>query len=358
MIAGAAVGVSRPGPASRSDLRISDVFLRDGLQAVGQGPAADRFPTAFKLELLEALEDAGVAEIELTGFVHPKVIPILADADELARLAMAVPRRAVIRALVPNYLGAQRALVAGIPKLAALIAASPTYQRLNSNMSVEDGLANIGQIAAAALSGGARVSASIAISFICPYEGIVPEARLLDLVDHLVDLGIEEIWLADSVGLAWPSLVRERIGALLARHPRLTLGLHLHSLAGLALANAFAGMEAGVRSFDGAIGGVGSGIAMPVESLELGNVATEDLNYAFSQSGLETGIDQEAIALLGSRVRALAGGGSSHASRFVSLDRFLEQSRAVLPKLEGARPGARGTERDNLNIGGGGDDRG
>ncbi len=351
-----AVDPSMPGP--QPGVLISDVFLRDGLQAVGQGAAFDRFPTTVKLELLGALEAAGVAEIEITGFVHPKVIPILADADELARRAMAAPRRALLRALVPNLHGAQRALDAGVPKLAALIAASPTYQLLNSNMTVDEGLANIGQIALVATSGGAKVSASIAIGFICPYEGVVPEARLLDLVAHLVDFGVDEVWLADSVGLAWPSLVRERVQAIRASYPQLTVGLHLHSLAGLALANAFAALETGVRSFDGAIGGVGSGIAMPVESLALGNVATEDLNYALSQSGIPTGIDQEAIALLGARVRALAGGGSSHAATFVSLERFLDQSRSFLPKLEADRPGGRGTDRGPVDTGGDRDDQG
>ena len=323
-------------------MRISDVFLRDGLQALGRGPAAGRFPTSVKLDILTALEAAGVPEIELTGFVHPKVIPILGDADEVARLAMAAPRRALIRALVPNYQGAARALSVGIPKLSALVAASPTYQRLNSNMSVEEGLENIERIARVAEKAGAQVAASVAISFICPYEGIIPEARLLALVGRLAQSGISEVWLADSVGLAWPGLVRDRVLALRASEPALTIGLHLHSLAGLALANAFGGLEAGVRRFDGAVGGVGAGIAMPVESLELGNVATEDLNYAFIQTGLETGIDQEAVAALGARVRGLAGGGSSHAARFGSLARFLEQSRSALPALEAHRPGQGG----------------
>ncbi|MHB1640501.1 MAG: beta/alpha barrel domain-containing protein [Candidatus Dormibacteria bacterium] len=320
-------------------VRIADVFLRDGLQALGRGPAAGRFPTSVKLEILTALEAAGVPEIELTGFVHPRVIPILGDAEELARLAMGVPRRATIRALVPNYHGAERALSVGIPKLAALVAASPTYQRLNSNMSVEDGLENIARIARLGEQAGAEVVASVAISFICPYEGVIPEARLLTVVRQLAQFGIKEVWLADSVGLAWPALVRERLQALRASQPDLTFGLHLHSLAGLALANALAALEAGVRRFDGAVGGVGAGIAMPVESLELGNVATEDLNYTFTQTGWETGIDQEAVAELGSRVRDLAGGGSSHAARFTSLERFLEQSRSALPALEAARPG-------------------
>lgn len=326
-------------PDEELAVQIVDVFLRDGLQALGRGEAAGRFPTSVKLEILTALEGAGVSEVELTGFVHPEVIPVLGDAEEVARLAMTAPRTARVRALVPNLRGAERALSVGIPKLAALVAASPTYQRLNSNMSIEEGLIDIERIAALAERAGAQVAASVAISFICPYEGLVPEARLLEMVSRLAQIGIREVWLADSVGLAWPALVRDRLQKLRASEPGLTFGLHLHSLAGLALANAWAAVEAGVRHFDGAVGGVGAGIAMPVESLALGNVATEDLNYLFGQTGFRTGIDQEAVAALGARVRGLAGGGSSHAAQFVSLERFLQQSRAALPALEADRPG-------------------
>ncbi len=325
--------------ATIDSVRITDVFLRDGLQAVGRLPSAAAFGTQTKLDLFRDLVAAGVPEIEVTSFVRPDVIPILADAEAVTAAALAESGDVVLRALVPNLKGAERALNTGIRKVAALLAVSPTYQRLNSRMSVEAGLDGIRDIVKRAAPDGVAVAASLAISFICPYEGVIPEPRILEMVGRLVEMGVSEISLADSVGLAWPDLVKERLEAVRCAAPQVIFGLHLHNLGGVALANAFAALEVGVRNFDGAIGGVGSGIAMPVESLDLGNVATEDLNYMFTQGGFTTGIDQAAISELGARAKMMAGGGGSHAAHFQSLDRFLAQSRQALPLLENAPPG-------------------
>lgn len=328
----------------RAAIRITDVFLRDGLQAVGRSAAARSFDTARKVRVLESLVAAGVPEIEVTGFVRPGVIPILADAEAVAEQAARFQGRVVLRALVPNLKGAERAVRANIRKLSALLAVSPTYQRLNSRMTVAEGLEGVRAIVRLAAGEGITVAAALAIAFICPYEGVVPEARLRELVERLVEMGITEICLADSVGLAWPSLVKERIHAVRALAPQVTLALHLHNLAGMGVANAYAALEAGVVNFDGSVGGVGAGIAMPAESLALGNVATEDLNYLFRGCGLATGIDQGAIATLGRSILALVGGGGSHAAHFRSLEAFLTQSRKRLPQLEAAPPAGSGRE--------------
>lgn len=320
-------------------MTIADVFLRDGLQAVDPERGRQNFPTSIKLEILDHLEACGVPEVEITGFVHPRVIPNLADADDLARLALARPRRCRIRALVPNLKGAQRALDAGMPKIAWLLAASPTYQRLNSNQTQEEGLAEGAEIARLAHRQGVEVVASIGTAFICPYEGVVSGERLLGLVASMAEFGLTEVWLGESLGLAGPGLIRSRVEELRASLPKIRIGLHLHTMAGLALANALSAHAAGVDMFDGSVGGVGAGIALPHHSLALGNVATEDLNYAFAQEGVATGIDQVAISELGYRVRALAGGGGSRAADFDSLERYLDRSRRELARLMAERPG-------------------
>ncbi len=328
---------STPG-ALRAPL-VADVFLRDGLQAVDGDRGRDRIPTSVKLEILGELDACGIPEVEVTGFVHPLVIPNLSDADELARRALASGTRARLRALVPNLRGAGRALEAGISKLAWLIAASPTYQRLNSNMDQERGLEEGAEVFRAVSASGAEMVAAVATAFVCPYEGVIPSERLYSLVGRIADLGVTELWLGESVGLAWPSLVGDRVAGLRERFPRLRLGVHLHTLAGLAPANALAALRAGAEMLEGAVGGVGAGIALLHPSLEFGNYATEDLNYLLLAEGFDTGIDQVRLAELGRRVRELAGGGGSRAAHFLSLERYLERSRAIQEGLERTRPG-------------------
>ena len=327
-------GLSGPG------VTIVDVFARDGLQTLVHEPELRQPTTGQKADVVAALDRAGVPEIEITGFVHPRVIPSLADAEEVAALVLARPHRARYRALVPNLRGAQRAVDAGVPKIVALIAASPTYQRLNSNMSVEENLAEIESIAELARGHGVELALGMAIGFICPYEGVMPFERIAAILERAVDLGIREVSLADSVGLAWPTLVRERCLQVKERWPDLELGLHLHTLAGLALANAWAAYGADVTRFEGAVGGIGGGIAMPVHTTSMGNVATEDLVYLFESCRVATGIDQAAIARLGNETRELIGAGGGHVGAFGTLDAFLQVNRGELERLSAAPVGS------------------
>lgn len=314
---------------------IADVFARDGLQSLEWGAVAP-LTTDEKVEIIAGLDAAGVPEIEVTGFVHPRIIPNLADAEEVAIRAQQVVTRATVRALVPNLRGAERAIECGVRKLSCLLVASETYQRMNSNMSVEENLDQIERTMPLAREHGVAVMVGMGMSFICPYEGLMPERRILELVGRLVELGIGEIVLADSIGLAWPALVAQRCRAVLQRWPSLTLGLHLHTLAGLGLACAVAGHDAGVRHFDGSVGGVGGGIRMPVPATAMSNVATEDLAYLFESSGVATGIDAGRLSTLAMAVQQRTGVGTGHVSGFGSLTRFLEISRDRLPTEEKA----------------------
>lgn len=310
---------------------IADVFARDGLQSLTWNEATRPLTTDEKVAIIADLDAAGVPEIEVTGFVHPRVVPNLADAEEVALAADGAVTQAKLRALVPNLRGAERAVGAGMRKLSCLIVASETYQRMNSNMSVEENLEQIERIVSFSDGGDVDLMVGMGMSFICPYEGLMAEERILGLVERLVELGIREIVLADSIGLAWPALVSQRCTAILDRWPDLSLGLHLHTLAGLGLACAVAGYEAGVRHFDASVGGIGGGIRMPVSTATMSNVATEDLVYLFESSGVPTGIDPERISDLAVRVERRTAAGSGHVGGFGSLERFLEISRLQLP---------------------------
>lgn len=324
---------------TQRDVTIVDVFPRDGLQTLLHEPHLRTPTTAEKIEIIERLDAAGVPEIEITGFVHPRVIPSLADAEEVAREVLSRPHTAEYKALVPNLRGAERAMAAGVPTLVCLIIASETYQRLNANMSIERNLDDIATISKEATAAGIKATVGMGTVFVCPYEGVQSEDHILRLIERIVEAGVTEISLADSVGMAWPTLVRDRIKSIQSHWPHLRLALHLHTLAGLALANAFAAWEVGVRSFEGSVGGIGGGIAMPVHTTTMGNVATEDLVYLFESCGARTGIDQAALTQTGRDAQRLIGTGNGFTTTFGTLEEFLKISNSELDRMRAAPPG-------------------
>lgn len=326
-------------PEATRDVTIVDVFARDGLQTLLHEPHLRTPSTEEKIAIIQQLDAAGVPEIEITGFVHPKVIPSLADAEEVAREVLARPHTAIYKALVPNMRGAERAIAVGVPTLVCLIIASETYQRLNSNMSVEQNLEQIELIVKAARAAGRQAAVGMGTVFVCPYEGVQKEDHILRLVERIANAGITELSFADSIGMAWPTLVRERVQAVQTRFPHLRLSLHLHTLAGLAQANAFAAWEVGVKQFEGSVGGIGGGIAMPVHTTTMGNVATEDLVYLFESCGARTGIDQAALTKVATDAQALIGAGQAFTTTFGTLDKFLEITNRELDRMRAAPPG-------------------
>jgi len=324
---------------AEESVTICDVFARDGLQTVLHESHLRTPTTAQKVEIIEWLEEAGVPEIEITGFAHPKVVPSLADAAEVVRSLAGRPHKARFRVLVPNVRGAERAIAAGVKKIKLAIVASETYQLLNANMSIAEAIEQLRSIIKLAKSSGTEVAVGLGNGFVCPYEGILPESTILRLVAQLTSLGIKDITLSDSVGLAWPTLVRARCLTVMKHYPDVRLSLHLHTLAGLALANAFVAYECGVRRFDGSVGGIGGGIAMPVHTTQMANVATEDLVYMFESSGINTGIDLGSIVELGRKVTAIVGCGGGHAGAFRTLNDFFARNRLEVDRLMKARPG-------------------
>jgi hydroxymethylglutaryl-CoA lyase len=291
---------------SNGKAHIVEVLLRDGLQTMVHESTWHVPTTDEKLDLIARLADAGIPELEVTGFVHPKVIPMLADADELM---CRLPKRrgTVYRALVPNVRGAERARDAGCTKLSALIVASETYNKKNANMSLADNVEQIRLIAELCAAEQLEINVSMGICFLCPYEGLVPEARVLELIETFMGFGIREISIADSIGMANPRLVGQRVNAIATRFPELALGVHLHDRTGMALANIVAAYENGATIFEGCTGGYGGGIAMPVSVLGMGNVPTEDVVHLFAEMGIETGVDLDALRATSAYTAQLIG---------------------------------------------------
>lgn len=280
---------------------IVEVGPRDGLQSL-----AETYPTETKIELVELLARTGLAKIEVTGMVRPDVIPQLADAEEVLRRIRREPG-VVYRALCPNRRGAERAAAAGADELLGLITASETYNRKNSNMSVAENLDQVAQMAAVARQAGVPIVMAIGVCMFCPYEGELPASRVLELIERMRSDGIEELYLATSVGLDGPRTVYETFSLIKDRWPEMPLGIHLHNTNGMALANALAAMEAGATVFEGSICGIGGGIRMPYGMAHYGNVSTEDLVHLFSEMGIETGVDLDRLLDAGRRVRELLG---------------------------------------------------
>jgi hydroxymethylglutaryl-CoA lyase len=311
---------------SKPEVRIVEVLLRDGLQTMVHEAGWHVPTTDEKVALIGKIADAGVPEIEVTGFVHPKVIPMLADADDVMR---ALPARDGVdyRALVPNLRGAQRAIDAGCTKLSALIVASETYSKKNSNMTIAENVEQIRLIAELAIASGVQMDVGMGICFLCPYEGPVPEERILDLIFTFHGFGVREVSIADSIGMSNPRTVGQRVKAITTRFPDMSLGVHLHERTGMALANVVAAYENGATSFESCIGGYGGGIAMPVSVLGMGNVPTEDVVHLFREMGVETGVDLEAIRRISDEVGTLLGIPSrARVAQFGTFEEFNEMA--------------------------------
>lgn len=278
-----------------------EVAPRDGLQSLERS-----YPTEVKVQLVELLADAGLEKIEVTGFVHPEVIPQLADAADV----MAGIRRVdgcVYRALVPNVRGAERAVAAGVDEVLGLITASDTYNRKNARMTVEENLEQAAGMAAVAHEAGVPIVMAIGIAMFCPYEGEVPEERVLGLIERMRAEGVDEFYVATSVGLDGPRKVHSLCSRILDRWPEMTLGIHLHNTNGMALANALAAMDAGVTVFEGSICGIGGGIRMPYGMPHYGNVSTEDLAHMFFEMGVDTGVELRPLLDAGRAAKDLLG---------------------------------------------------
>jgi len=267
-------------------VQVYEVGPRDGLQNEPLPVATD-----VKVELIERLAATGLPYVEASSFVHPRWIPQLGDAELVFER---IDRREGVRygALVPNLKGLERAQEVGLTDVAVFVSASETHNARNLNRSIEETLANIADVLEALDGAGAWVRGYISMVFGCPYEGDVPLDSVRRVTDRLLELGVDQISLGDTVGHATPRSVSERCAALSAGVPLEQVALHFHDTRGTALANVVAGLDAGVRIYDASIGGLGGCPYAPGAS---GNLATEDLVQMLHAMGVQTGVDLDAL---------------------------------------------------------------
>ncbi|RIK63811.1 MAG: hydroxymethylglutaryl-CoA lyase [Planctomycetota bacterium] len=263
-------------------LKIVEVGPRDGLQNEPEPIATD-----VKLAFIARLAESGLSQIEATSFVHPKAIPQLADAVEVARRLPAAGG-VTYSALVPNQKGLDRAIEAGMRRIAVFTAASDSFAKKNINMTVDESLATFAPVVAAALERGITVRGYVSTCFVCPFEGDVSKQRVREVALRLFDMGIDEVAISDTIGAASPRDVFETVGCVLEQSPREKIALHFHDTYGTALANVLAGLQLGVTTFDSSAGGLGGCPYAPGAS---GNLATEDLVYMLDRMGIHTGVD-------------------------------------------------------------------
>jgi hydroxymethylglutaryl-CoA lyase len=269
-------------------VNIVEVGPRDGLQN-----EKGIVPTADKIRYIDLLSAAGFPVVEATSFVSPRAIPQLADAAEVMA---GIQRREGTRypVLVPNAKGMERALAAGARDVAVFTAASETFARHNINSTIAESIERFRPVVEMARAHGVRVRGYISTAFGCPYEGAVPPAAVLRVGDDLLALGVDDLSLGDTIGVATPNQVIQLVPLLAERISLDRLGLHFHDTRGTALANVLAALELGVTTFDSSAGGLGGCPYAPGAS---GNLATEDLLYMLHGMGVHTGVNLDAVVV-------------------------------------------------------------
>ncbi|HZI96617.1 MAG TPA: hydroxymethylglutaryl-CoA lyase [Actinomycetales bacterium] len=273
-----------------SAVEIVEVSPRDGLQN-----ESTLLPTGTKVALIERCLDAGVRRIEAVSFVHPARVPQMADAEAVMA---ALPRRAGVSyiGLVLNRRGFDRAVAAGVDEVNVVVSATEAFAERNQGSTVDGLVDSWLDIASAAKDVGLRTSVTVSVAFGCPFEGEVPPERTLEIVSRVAAGEPEEIALADTIGVAVPVAVRELVVGARESAPAAALRAHFHDTRSTGIANALAAFEAGVHVLDSSAGGIGG---CPFAPAATGNIATEDLLYALTRSGAETGVDAMSIASTG-----------------------------------------------------------
>ena len=270
-----------------SSVTIVEVGPRDGLQN-----ESAQIPTDDKVAFVNRLSASGLREIEVSAFVSPKWIPQLADAPDVFSKILRKPGTRY-SALVPNMAGLERAIAAGVTHVAIFAAASETFSRKNTNRGIEESFVTYREVTEAAIAAGLRVRGYLSTAFSCPFEGVVPVDRVVELTSRLLDLGVYEVAVSDTIGTAHPGQVQLLLSQLLLPLPSTRIALHFHDTRGMALANVLTALEFGIATFDSSAGGLGGCPYAPGSS---GNLATEDLLYMLDGLKIDTGVRLDRVS--------------------------------------------------------------
>ncbi len=265
------------------DILIHEVGLRDGLQM-----ESEPVPTITKMQWAETLADSGLDIIQLGSFVNPKVLPQMADTDELfEEVKKSGKFKAKFSALILNEKGFERAIKADVDLICMGVSASETHSKKNTGMTVEEALNRIIKIATDAMSIGKVVQVSVQSAFGCGYEGDIPEERVYGIVEQYFNNGINKISLADTAGYAYPTKVERMFTYLQKLNPKAEFACHFHNTYGLGMVNTYVAMQNGVKYIETAFGGLGG---CPFTKQPAGNVCTEDFVYMLQKMNLRTDI--------------------------------------------------------------------
>lgn len=278
---------------------VNDVGPRDGLQSQ---------PTLLSPEdrigLVQALLSAGMRHIEVGAFVSTKAVPAMADTGRVLAGLQETPGDAVFTVLVPNIKGYELARSAGAMSVCLVLYGSSSMAQANVRMSRQQAEAAAAEILQMAQQDGVRVTSTVAVAFECPFDGPVEPSRVIDLAGRFLDLGTDELCIADTIGAANPGQVRSLTASLADQFGAGRISCHFHDTRAMGLANVFAALESGIRKFDASIGGLGG---CPFAPGATGNVATEDVVMMLEQMGYDTGIDLDGLLRAAELARKLTG---------------------------------------------------
>jgi hydroxymethylglutaryl-CoA lyase len=266
---------------------VVEVAPRDGLQN-----ERATVTTADKISLVDRLSAAGCPVIEVTAFVNPKRVPQMGDAADVVAGITRTPGTRYT-ALVPNLAGLDRAAAAGLTEIAIFAASSESFSRANINHGIEESLAGYAIVCEKARANGMRVRGYLSTAFGCPYEGAVPPEKVAELADRLLSMGVFQVAVSDTIGIAHPAQVASVLEVVGGKVPLARIALHLHDTRGTALANVLSALSLGVATFDASAGGLGG---CPYAPGAAGNLATDDLIYMLDGLGIETGISLERLS--------------------------------------------------------------
>lgn len=279
-------------------ITVCEVGMRDGLQ---NEPST--LTTVQKLALLTQIQEAGVRLIEVGSMVSPRAVPQMADTGEVYRR---LTKREDIeyRVLVLNQKGLERAVESGIKKVKITLSVSEAHQRANANSTPLEMFARFAPMAEYAAAHGVTLSGAMATSFGCPFEGTIPIGRIKAVAAEFRTIGVTELSMSDTTGMANPALVYRQCQEMREAFPDILWNLHFHNTRGMGLANVLAGMQAGVTRFDASLGGLGG---CPFAPGATGNIATEDLLHMCGEMGIETGVDLDRMIAAARDLQEMVG---------------------------------------------------
>ena len=281
-----------------SEVRIKEVGPRDGLQN-----EKVFVPTEVKKEFIRKLADAGLKYIEITSFVHPKWIPALADGHEIGS-EFCNMEGVTTNALVPNMKGLEGAEKAGMKVASLFMSATESHNKANINRTISETLKQFEELIPSAKKLGMKVTTGLSTVFGCPFEGDVDVDQVVSIVKAQLDMGADEVGIADTIGVANPLQVKRVLEKVLKLAPADKFGVHFHDTEGTAVVNSVSALEMGITRFDGAVGGLGG---CPYAPGATGNVPTEHLVFAFEKMGVKTGVDHQKLLDAGEFIQGVLG---------------------------------------------------